>query len=302
MGEDFSAFVEPLYLRLDEILGKLLEAVGPDVDVLLLSDHGFHAYPFGVNLHTWLLQQGFSVPKDDVKRFGIRENDPHGLRERQMLLQLRNELDWSRTRAFADKCEGNFGGIRLNLAGREHEGVVAPEDASRVLDEIEAALRTLTDGNGRALVTNVWRGADLYPGPHVDVVPDLLFETLEDCQVFADPEEPQLLGPYGELVPDHDRNGILVAAGPSIRSSPERGDARLVDVAPTVLHLLGQPVYAEMEGRVLEDWLALERPVRTLAEADDPLLSAAPRVHEAPFTEAELEELAERLGRLGYSD
>ena len=301
-GEDFSAYIAPLYRRLDGILGALLEEVGADTNVVLLSDHGFQTYAAGLNLHAWLVEQGFSARKEKVKRFTIDENDTLAVRERQIVLQLRNELDWSRTRAFAAQSEGNYGAIRLNLAGREAEGSLAPEDVERVLVELTAALEALTDEGGKQLVTRVFRGADLHPGPYVGIVPDLLFETDEDWQVFSDPEEERVLGPYAAVVPDHDLYGILVAAGPSFAHVAERGEARIADVAPTALHLLGQPVYAEMTGVVRTELLDLDAPVVVLREADDPLLRAAPNAAAAPFTPEELREIEERLRTLGYVD
>jgi predicted AlkP superfamily phosphohydrolase/phosphomutase len=301
----FDEAVAPVYERLDAILGRLLEVVGPRTNVLLVSDHGFHVYPAGFNLHAWLVRTGWSVRRDDVKRFDVQESDPLARRERQIILQLRNELDWARSRAFAVESEGNFGALRLNVTGREPEGIVARDEMGALLDELAEGLRAVVDADGRPVVRRVFRGAELYPGPHQDrLVPDLLFETDPDCQVFSDVAEEGVVGPYGIHVPDHDRTGILIAAGPSLARSAERGDAAIVDLAPTMLHLLGQPVYAEMTGRALTELLrpaSRERPVEVLREADDPRAADAPPPGE-PFTPEELDELEERLRRLGYGE
>ncbi len=102
------------------------------------------------------------------------------------------------------------------------------------------------------------------------------------------------LGPSGA--------GILVAAGPSIAAAAERGDAAIADIAPTALHLLDQPVYAEMTGVVLSELLGLEGQVRILSEADDPLAHIAPEHGAAPFTPDDLKELEARMKALGYTD
>ena len=51
--------------RLDEILGSLCEAAGPDTDVLVVSDHGFGNYPKAWNVLPWLVEKGFAVLEDE---------------------------------------------------------------------------------------------------------------------------------------------------------------------------------------------------------------------------------------------
>ena len=58
-------------------------------------------------------------------------------------------------------------------------------------------------------------------------------------------------GPTG----DHRMEGILIAAGPAFQPDAAPPDAELLDIAPTVLHLLGVPVPDDMDGRVLTELL-----------------------------------------------
>ncbi len=106
-------------------------------------------------------------------------------------------------------------------------------------------------------------------------------------------------------VPDHDGFGIFIGAGPAFTDLDERGLAQIADVAPTALHLLGQPVYAEMTGRVLTDYLRVLDAPTFIPEAEDPFnvdaTGAAPARGE-PYTEEELAEIQKRLDDLGYTD
>lgn len=93
--------------------------------------------------------------------------------------------------------------------------------------------------------------------------------------------------------------GILVAARPAIREGIVEG-ARIENLAPTALHLLGMAAPSDMDGRVLEDLLAGE------------WLDAHPAVHERHarrentngdsyvYSEAEAEQVREQLSGLGY--
>ncbi len=299
---DFHDHVGPVYDVLDDVLGTLLETVGPETNVVLMSDHGFNSYAWGFNLHRWLANESYARRRADAPPVEVRAEDPLDVRERQVIRRLRGELNWSKTRAFAMQAEGNFGGIRLNLVGREPEGIVAAADAERVLTSLEERLRAIVMPDGAALVTNVFRGKDLYPGPHDALLPDLLFEAREDTQVFSDIDEQRVFGRMRTLEPDHDRHGIWIGAGPNIARARERGTAHIHDIAPTALHLLGHPVFAEMEGRVLSELLTGTPPVRAIAEADDPLARDAPSGGARPFTADELDALARRLRALGYTD
>jgi len=65
-GADLQDSVAPLYRRLDGLLGTLVERVGPETNVILLSDHGFTSYRRGLNLHAWLVDQGFATRRKDL--------------------------------------------------------------------------------------------------------------------------------------------------------------------------------------------------------------------------------------------
>ena len=298
---DFAQQIEPLLERLDAILGTLLEAVGEETNVLLVSDHGFRVYERGFNLFAWLEDERFAARDARAKRIAIRGDEPLDRRTQKEIHGLRAVLDWSATRAFPTTCEGNFGGLRLNVRGREPAGIVPPEELEAECERIAARLRAL-EHDGVPLVHAVLRGEELYPGPYRDVVPDLIFEVAPDCQVFTDIDEARILGAYDVGIPDHDLQGVLVAAGPSIAQRAERGQADILDLAPSALHLLGLPVLAEMQGRALTElWPALPEP-RAIPRAELRTLAAAPDAGGSPFSAAELEELTERLGALGYTE
>ncbi|UCE86662.1 MAG: alkaline phosphatase family protein, partial [Deltaproteobacteria bacterium] len=292
--------VAKLLEQLDEILGSLVDAVGPHTDVLLLSDHGFRRYQHVFNLDSWLLEESLAalVPEPASRPPRAATTLAEGVpRDHERRIA---EFDMTRTRAFPVASEGNFGGVRLNLAGREPAGIVAPADAERVLDEIRARLEAIRTPQGEPLVRRVQRAAELYPGPHSELLPDLLFElhpaynvlTITRGEVFLDVESV-----------NHERTGILAGAGPGIARLEERARFSIFDVAPTALHLLGLPIYDDVHGRLLREILAEPSPPRRVSEADDP--PDSPRflrfLREDPgLSPEEALELRMRLRALGY--
>lgn len=294
--------VAELLVRLDLALGALLEAAGPDTNVIVLSDHGFAPYRLEFNVSSWLVEQGYArlEGRPDPEPWGDRGYaDYQEAVERSRMARV----DLARTRAWASQteCEGNFGSIRLNVAGREPHGVVAPADADALLAELERALLDLRAAD-RQIVLRVWRGHDLYPGPHADVVPDLIFETVPDHQVVANDDQPTFVQ-RDVPRPNHAWKGIFVAAGPDIAPRAERGEVSVLDLAPTALLLLDEPVYTEMTGTARTELLRTPREVRRLSEAQDPTYRAPEEAWDAPeLDERTVRERVEALRELGYAE
>ena len=102
-------------------------------------------------------------------------------------------------------------------------------------------------------------------------------------------------GPTG----DHRMEGVLIASGPPFLTGSVPSGATLLDIAPTILHLLGVPVPSDMDGRVLTeilDPLVMPRPASEVSpppsNGDDPVGVA--------YTEEEDAAVQQRLADLGY--
>src|SRR5262249_55193077 len=109
-------------------------------------------------------------------RYALKQRAPR-LRELAYDLRSFNVVDWSRPPAFA---YGTFGNIVLNVRGRESEGIVAEgEEYERMRDRIAERLLDLRNPEGERIVAAVHRREDLFEGPHLDKVPDLIVEFAE---------------------------------------------------------------------------------------------------------------------------
>lgn len=92
----------------------------------------------------------------------------------------------------------------------------------------------------------------------------------------------------------HRREGIFIAAGAGIRQGVVLPEASILDLAPTLLHLLGEPVPRVMDGRVLSEALVDAAPVTYEDEGESAMAD------ERGFDAAEAEQIEERLRGLGY--
>jgi predicted AlkP superfamily phosphohydrolase/phosphomutase len=159
---------------------------------------------------------------------------------------------WPRMKAFALPSFSE-GYIRLNVRGRERDGIVEPSDYDRVCDEIEALLRATRNARtGAPMVRQVMRGrttaADRDPKlPDADL---LVLWTAEPADVVDTP-----LGRIGPVpfqrTGSHVERGFLLASGPGLSEWPIAADAHALDLAPTLLGLMGVAVPEYMEGKPL---------------------------------------------------
>jgi predicted AlkP superfamily phosphohydrolase/phosphomutase len=317
--------VGEVYRILDRAVGRLREALGPASDVMLVSDHGGGSLHGVVNLNAWLASQGYLeyVPvgarlgRRLVDRlFELRRRVPESWRYavKQRIPRLREQayqreeytvVDWERTKAFS---YGTFGNIVVNVRGREAEGLVEPgEEYEAVCDDLSARLLELRSPEGEKIVRSVHRREELFHGPYLDKVPDLLVEFADyawlgkgNMKSRADTIWDRIEiepGSAVSYVGSHRHEGIIALEGPSVAQGVQIS-AQIVDVAPTLLYLLGRPVPSDLEGRVLVE--AIEP---SLLEAR-PLEYAEPALHEAGATErydsSEAAEVEERLRGLGY--
>jgi predicted AlkP superfamily phosphohydrolase/phosphomutase len=186
--------------------------------------------------------------------------------ERDRLLEQlwTDSTDWGRTRAFAE-TEPGHGYVRLNVRGREPQGIVEPGPEYEALcreiaDELYALRHPRT---GTPAVERVLFLHEEERGPHVDKLPDLCVQWSQAQQLdeVRHPRVGVIRERTRELqTAEHTGEAFFVGSGPSFRSGVEGSGANLTDIAPTLLHILGAPVPTDMDGEVLEELLAPSGP------------------------------------------
>lgn len=237
-GSPFESALADYYAYLDALLGEVLDKVGEDALVMVVSDHGAKAMQGSVNINDYFLQEGLLALNREVAP-GSRFTP--------------EVVDWSRTRAWG--WGGYYARVFLNVEDREPLGAIPPAQYEQVRDEIADLIRALPDDQGRPMTTEAYRPRDLFSGPYVDEAPDLMvyFDSLS-WRAGQDLNNESLYSFDTEIGPDdavHDYDGILVMAGPGVESAGELSGLQLMDVAPTVLHHLRQPQPAGLEGRII---------------------------------------------------
>ncbi|MEA3399995.1 MAG: alkaline phosphatase family protein [Armatimonadota bacterium] len=236
-GNPFETVLIDYYRHLDEQLGELVALAGDDAAILVVSDHGGKAMMGSFCINDWLIQEGLLCLNRPVM-------EPTEFEEEM--------VDWERTTAWA--WGGYYGRLFLNVKGREPQGMIPPQEYESVRDDLIQRIEAIRDDQGREMNSRVLRPQDIYTGPHVNDAPDLLIY-LDDLNWRLGQEVGnQTLHTFDtEIGPDdsvHDYLGVIAGRLPGTRQLDVTG-AHIMDVAPTVLDILGEPIPEHMEGRSL---------------------------------------------------
>ena len=168
--------------------------------------------------------------------------------------------DWKDSIAY-DIPGDNTGTIRINLIGREPKGKVEPKDYDEVCDTIAKKFLAITDADtGESLVREVVRVHKKYPGENGGDLPDLLIKRVEGRQINA-MTSPEIGEIRLDHLPDartgaHKDYGFFLAVGGGIKHLNGSADEHEVynwDFAPTALHIMGEPIPDDMDGKPMMD-------------------------------------------------
>ncbi|MBC7289133.1 MAG: alkaline phosphatase family protein, partial [Armatimonadetes bacterium] len=201
-------------------------------------DHGAKRMDGSFNINDWLIAEGLLKLKE--KADAVRGIAPE-------------IIDWSATVAWA--WGGYYARVFMNVQGREPLGCVPPSEYDKVRNDLIARLESIPDHTGRVMATKALRPEDIYLGPHVKDAPDLLvyFDDLY-WRAGQDVGHDSWYSFETEIGPDdavHDYHGIFLVHEPGQTEARQFPEIDAVDVAPTVLRLLGIEPPSTMEGRSL---------------------------------------------------
>ena len=315
------------YRVLDEVVGEVMAYVEDrDATLYVVSDHGFgpvdaHVAPNQVLADEGLFGRGepsgvsgvldgLGVTRerliDAFRATGIDlgtvvERLPDTFREgvasRVPGEHALYDMDYGETVAFVHE----LGNVYVNDAERFEEGAVDPEDVPEIKRDLIEAFTNVTDPGTGQPVLEVYDGDELFPTDPSS--PDLVVEGREGYEVT--PELPgDSFAPAGKKVASHRPEGILLAWGPDVDPGATPTDATVYDVAPTLLHGVGEPIPEGVDGRVLTE----------IFEPGSAPASHEPRTHrheqeqagskdgdpEDDGPEDDFEDVEDRLRGLGY--
>jgi predicted AlkP superfamily phosphohydrolase/phosphomutase len=253
-----------VYEATDRSLARILEALPEDADVIVMATSRMAAENDRSDLLPGMLKtildggsSAASARRSGGALWSVRAAVPVSVRGRvaqvipdEAALQITARLstagmDWRRTRAFAVPSEP-CGAVRLNLRGRERDGIVDPAEVDELVGQIEDGLLRFRDPDGEPAVAGVERIEAIEPsGPRSHLLPDLSVRWSPRPSSGLRLVEAPGLGEVHRVGNGSGRSGnhsgegwALLAPARSRLTTPGR-PAELVDIAATACALLG---------------------------------------------------------------
>ncbi len=236
-GNPFENAIKEYYRYIDQEVGEILSLLDRDTITLVVSDHGAKRMEGGICVNEWLIQEGYlklrSYPNEVI---------PFS----------KAEVDWQHTKVWSEG--GYYARVFMNVKGREPQGAIDPRDYEKTRDELIAKLEAITDENGKNIGTRVFRPEQLYIQCN-NVPPDLI--------VYFGNLDWRSVGSIGlktihtfenDTGPDdanHAKYGTFILRDPQKRIGKRVDGLQIMDIAPTVLNLMGLEVPRDMRGKVI---------------------------------------------------
>jgi predicted AlkP superfamily pyrophosphatase or phosphodiesterase len=250
----YKSYVEFAYRQADRAVAKISAAAGPASNIIVVSDHGFAPFHTAVDLTNLLRGAGI-----DTNKLAIRSS-------------------------------GSAVNIYVNLQGREPGGTVDPQSYGNLVKEVRAALAKATDPNaqfnysskkgrifskaetrpatcskGVGFCTNDTIGQD-FGDVFAQLAEGYNFDGIQNPVVVrqGDPtfeagktifSVPNFYGSHGHDAELASMSATFMASGPKFRRHTIVDRVRNIDVAPTILHLLGVEPGPTVDGRILQEIL-----------------------------------------------
>lgn len=233
----FSDAILDYYKLVDKWLGRIIAVAGDDTTIIIASDHGVKRMDGAIAINEWLWQNGWLALKqapDGITSFS------HDM------------VDWENTRAWS--TGGYYGRIFLNVAEREPQGIIAVDEYETVRDELAQAIQTIPDDKGKTMNSSVFKPEKLYRTVN-NIAPDLM--------VYFGDLHWRCVGSLGygkhytlenDTGPDdanHAEEGMFIIHQPRSNGKGQVESYQLMDIAPTVLSLMGIDIPSEMQGRII---------------------------------------------------
>lgn len=327
----FGNAILDIYRRVDEIIAELC-ALLPDATVFLVSDHGSAGNSDkGIYLNSWLAQQGYlrfesgsllSRARHRVVRAAKFQLRKHlSRRAKDFLLavfpNLRDRvetslsfagIEWAETRAFSEELRPN---IWINLKGVRPLGTVERSDYDALRDEIRGKALELRDPEtGEPVFEAAYKKEEIYHGKFLDRAPDILLVRRDKPYAYVMRtsggrlQEPvrRLTGEElrDDLRPNagHRPNGLVMLRGEAVRPGTALPASNIVDIAPTVLYLMGLPIPADTDGKLIAAAIVPSRLAAQPPKSCEPADLAAGAEH--TYSPAEFKHIEDQLRGLGY--
>ena len=269
-----------VYIACDNAVGNLVSDVAENVTVFVISLHGMGFHHSRTEILPDMLEKIIQNETDESSsqrpktlnrirnlipssiRHAVKSRMPHRFQDALTSFWRMGGSNWSKSPVIC--LLGDYDGyLRINLRGRESRGIVeAGQDFADWVNKVSEGLYSFIDADsGEPIVKTVLRREDLrLKGSCLDHLPDLIVQWQETPPYKHREIKSSLYGSILWPTPgrnpegrsgNHRSEGFLIGKGDRFSPGTSLGSVDIVDLAPTILNILGFPVPSKMEGKII---------------------------------------------------
>jgi predicted AlkP superfamily phosphohydrolase/phosphomutase len=242
-----------------------------DYNFILVSDHGSNPIRQVFYINTWLEHQGYlKVKSMEVSKFlhrlGISQEglvrvaEKLGIRNLGKLVPARlisyipsevgtieqehrvKNIDWEKTKVLASGQGPVY--INLDKSIKEYK-----KFKDELIKKLEGVRNPITN---QKIASKVYKGEDIYWGKFLSEAPDIVIDQSPGTHIRGGLGKESVFEIPRRWKAENMKKGIFIACGPDIKKGTV-GDISILDVAPTILHLMDIPVSRDMDGKILKE-------------------------------------------------
>jgi predicted AlkP superfamily phosphohydrolase/phosphomutase len=325
--------IEEIFRTIDSFIGEVLTKYADNCTIILISDHGFSPAYKKVYLNNWLSERGLlSIRTEEADKtkfflkaavktvfglFGITGERRIKLQDK-LLLFLRerkgipildsisrplaniadsmSRTNWVKTKAYYLQEWG----IRINLKGREPQGIVEENEYEHLREEIIQSIMKLEDpDSGKRIIKEALRREDVCSGEEFANAPDifLITEDSPGYELTSALSSKNIFDKIEGKTGEHSLYGMFAMKGDNVQKGSV-DNISTIDIVPTVLYAFGLPIPDYIDGKVITQTFTEEfRKKNQVTYGAD---TSKKDVTEEEFSSEDEEAIKDRLKGLGY--
>lgn len=247
-----------VWIKIDSIIGVLLKKIDNDSIIILMSDHGFGPRDKIFYINNWLEQNGYLKLTNFARSKLLFNKIIRKILPQSKQISFEELIDWSKTSAYSPSHTSAFGQIYLNVIDREPKGIIQTgtiyeEIRSRIIKNLYELINPTTLSKFKV---EAYRREDVYSGKYLSKAPDIIY-FIDDLNCIQNykfyPNKVIELKSDLKQNATHRMNGIFIVKGQNIQKNKKIIDAKIIDIAPTILHIMEVPIPSTMKGKILNN-------------------------------------------------
>ena len=237
-GNRFERVLDDYYRIVDQGIGRILAHVDDRTTICVVSDHGSMPMAGCFCINQWLAERGY-LSYGPVSKPGTS-------------LEAANP-DWAKTKVWG--AGGYYARLFFNVKGRDPSGIVAPEEVPALKARIAADLAGIRRPDGSSFPVRILEPSGIYRSVRGDP-PDLMlyFDDLRwrSAGTVGHPSDFLKENDTGPDDAVHAREGVFLLARGRGGSEAVLPPQEIIDVTPTLLAVMGEPIPSAIEGKPID--------------------------------------------------